>query len=575
MRKSRKQTGPPPINIGAYLDGESDIPNLAFAYPETNQVLSAEDESGRPVARIIATLPNWSSMTRPVDLQLLNMPRYPMPSNFEIARKLLETADRSNELTQNVFQAKYTHTLSYDFIKTNGHEQLYLTTAPQADSEEAAVQARGQINQEAEIIIEPRMHSHWRAARHFAVKRNTFEQDGSDHDKTPNVAVLAITKTGYGFAIGQINNNTPVYAPEDLADEEMLQMSPMLSGQALASSAIDLLEEKMEPAALTHERINARAEIATFITCDEEIWRHVQALLRPSDNGALTPSGIPLFPLNIEENGTDDKPSNPALVAAYGAALGTLIPSEEIVNLSDPLPERVNRIQRERDEATAQVARQKRMRAALILFALPLLTLGWMIGSWWSASTEVSDLTRIKQQKEARSVELQAFIKKRNDANLNFAYCQDLAKQIFIQRAKQPSVAGLLVDLDYLWPVGDPSWYVSGLAISPGGTGQIDIRGRSKTLDAFTEFTKQLENLRDEKGAGKFMNIRPGTGEVGAGGAQGAASGNPIISAQPVVPTMPQPGASRPAQGPFEWSVTATYSPLIGAPKPAAQGAPK
>lgn len=564
--KSRKQSGPPPVNIGTYLNDSTGELHTFLADPASNRVIADNDSKGRPIARILTTLPNWSSMTRPVDLQLLQMPRFPAPSNFEIAKKLLEAADRSNEITQTIFQSKSVSLLSYDFIKTNGHDQLYLTTAPESESQHAELASREQINREAEVIVEPRMHSHWRAARHFAIERGLLTTEESDPDMTPNVAVLAITQTGYGFAIGPVSNNTPVYAPEELADEQMLKMAQSLSAQALASSSIELLEEKMEPQALTHQRINARAEIAAFVTCDPQMWGHLKTHLRPTEQGLATPANIPLLPLNIED-ANSDRPSDPATVAAFGAALGTLVPPEEIVNLADPLPARVDRIQRERDETDRKIARRRRTVAALILFALPLLIAGWKAGTWFSMSREVSELTSLKEQKQARSLELQAFIKKRNDANLNFAYCQDLAKQIFIQRAKQPAVAGLLVDLDYLWPASDQSWYVSGLAISPGGSGQIEIRGRSKTLDAFTEFTRALETLADERGNNKFTNIRPGTGEVGAGGSQ-ASSPNIAIQQQPGQSAQ-QPG--KPAgQGPFEWTVTATYLPLATTQKPQA-----
>lgn len=555
--KRKKNEKTRTFSIGLCLDDTGQVRGAAAVSDETGQIISPERETG-PLTfnRITATLPTWGAHTHPVELKL---PRY--SGAVDTAAAIIEKAVKGDAETKKLFGTNQTDLIAYDFTRQSEKAATYLTIATLRDAVEAAQYAQASLETTGHVRVEPLSHAIWRAARAAALAHlqtepqdmsgTTSERANRAEPSVPVVVVLALTTTGYGSAIGPISLSSPVYAIEQ---EETQNLNGGLTGSValgtMVREALDQLSDSMlSESTLTGLRINPNSRLVAFVTCEDE--------LRPLLVEALGPvkDRIDLVPLRLPD---EEKTAHPYAVAALGAALSPVTASAGVatdpdramtVDLAETLQSRLDRVAREKAEAIIAQQAARRAQTAQPFLIIPALLIAIAFGWWYGVRSEGSALHQEEDRQKTISTKLAAYIKRHDDEKKTFTYYQELSKEIFARRQNQTRVAQLQVDLDRLWPVDDPSWTVSTIQSIQGGKNGVEIRGKTRQLDAFKTFAKRLEF---EPG-NTFTDIRPTIGEIPAGGASAAGS----AGASP-----PNPGAkaSGLGPGPYEWTIQATYT---------------
>lgn len=540
----RKPETLPPVGVGLCADesGQAYLTTLCLG---TRRPLSRDAAASGSAERLTATLTRWGAHTHPVELRV---PRF--AAEYDAGAALVGVAERGDAETQKLFGTRRSEQVAYDFTRDAERNATYLTVALREDVSEAARDDELAIRPYA---VEPRTHAIWRAAREL-MRAHAETRGGSP---APTVAVLAVSRSGFGIAIGHADLNAPVYSSEETTEEAQASSAGLSESVHLAEAA-QSFGEMLTSASLAE--LMAQEPVACFVACEAALWVSLRAELEIAVEARIRPlrtadiyahDGAAGNTAEAPEDADSLKPDAPFLCASYGAALaagGDRSTRSSSVNLLDPLPERVVRLRHEHEAALFTQRQTHRRRTAQALLCAPTIALACQFGMWCATLVEVRSLARERQHEQARSVELQRYIRWHEDATQIFNFYQDLAKQVFLLRDRQPAAARLLLDLDRAFPAGDETWFVSGLQTIPGSNNQIEMRGRTRSPAAVTAFTRALEF----EPAGAFTDIQPTTGEVLSGGvaaAQSAALKGLGRAAAPV---------SR--GGVYEWMIRARYA---------------
>lgn len=544
----RKTETLPPVGVGLCADESGEVQRTALCL-QTRRPLASEASVTGNVERVTATLKRWGAHTHPVELRV---PRF--ADEGDAGAALVDVAERGDAETQKFFGTRQSEHVAYDFTRDAERNATYLTVALREDlgggtvgDEECAVRPSA---------VEPRTHAVWRAARELM--RAEAEARGGSPAST--VAVLAVARSGFGIAVGHADLNAPIYCAEEAADDAQVS-TPGLAELGHVADAAQSFGEMLTPASLAE--LTAQEPLACFVACDAALWASLRFELEAAVGGSRV---RPLRTADVEAregaggNAADAHaheadaatPDDPFICASYGSAIaaaGVRSTNPSSVNLLDPLAERVVRLRREREAALVKRKRSQRLRTAQALLCTPLIVLAFQLGGWCAMTAEVRSLARVRRQEQERGAELQRYIRWHEDATQIFNFYQDLAKQIFALRERQPATAKLLLDLDRAFPVGDGTWFVSEVKTVPGSSNQIELRGRTRSPEAVTAFTKALEF----EPAGSFADIQPTTGEVLSGG---------VAAAQSAAPRGPGQTAEEGARGGvYEWMIRARYTP--------------
>lgn len=540
----RKTETLPPVGVGLCAD-ESGQVYLTTLCLRTRRLLSSDAAASGSAERVTTTLTRWGAHTHPVELRV---PRF--ADEGDAGAALVGIAERGDAETQKFFGTRQSEQVAYDFTRDTERNATYLTVALREDVSGAARDDGPAVRPSA---VEPRTHAIWRAARELM--RTHVEARGDS--PSPTVAVLAVSRSGFGIAIGHADLNAPVYSSEE-TNEEAHASSAGLSESVHVAEAAQSFGEMLTAASLAE--LMAQEPVVCFVACEAALWVSlrveleiaVEARIRPlrtaeiyAHDGAAGNTGEA-----PADNANSLTPDDPFVCAAYGAALaagGDRSAKNSSVNLYDPLAERIVRLRHEHEAAHLSRRRTQRRRTAQVMLCAPLLVLSCQFGLWCATLLEVRALARERQHEQARGAELQRYIRWHEDATQIFNFYQELAKQIFVLRDRQPAAARLLRDLDRAFPVGDETWFVSGLQTIPGSNNQIEIRGRTRSPAAVTSFTRALEF----EPAGAFTDIQPTTGEMLSGGVAAAQSASLKGAGQAAAP-----GARG---GVYEWMIRARY----------------
>lgn len=534
-----------PVSVGLCAD-ESGQVYLTTLCLRTRRPLSRDADASDSAERVTTTLTRWGAHTHPVELRV---PRF--ADEGDAGAALVGVAERGDAETQKFFGTRQSEQVAYDFTRDAERNATYLTVALREDVSGAARDDEPVVRPSA---VEPRTHAIWRAARELM--RTHAETRGSS--PAPTVAVLAVSRSGFGIAIGHADLNAPVYSSEE-ATEEAQTSSTGLSEFVHVAEAAQSFGEMLTATSLAE--LMTQEPLACFVTCEAALWVALRIELEAAVRARVRPLRTAEIYAhdgaagNTEAAPVDDAnslmPDDPFVCASYGAALATGGDSSaktSSVNLHDPLAERIVRLRQEHEAALLTQRRAHRRRTAQVLLCVPIIVLACQFGMWCAMMAEVRFLARERQQEQVRSGDLQRYIRWHEDATHIFKFYQDLAKQIFVLRERQPAAARLLLDLDRTFPAGDETWFVSGLQTIPGSNNQIEIRGRTRSPAAVTAFTRALEF----EPAGAFTDIQPTTGEVLSGGVAAAQS-----AALKGVGQSAAPGARG---GVYEWMIRVRYA---------------
>lgn len=537
----------PPVSVGLCSDDSGEMHFTALCQ-QTRRVMIRDTVGLEGAERVTATLRRWGAHTHPVDLRV---PRF--ADEGDVGAALIAVAERADAETQKFFGTRQSEQVAYDFTRDAERNATYLTVTVREDV--AGAEAYNEVAvRPASPAVEPRTHAVWRAARELM-------QSGAETRGTspaPTVAVLAVSRKGFGIAIGHADLNAPIYSSEEEADEAQRSLVEHAEPVHVADAA-QSFGEMLSPDSLAE--LMAQEPLACFVACEAALWPYLRVELEAVVAARVCPlRTADIYARDGVGGDTADEPAvdadsttpdDPFVCASYGAALAALSvgsPKSSSIDLHDTLAERVVRLRHEREAALLTQRLARRRRAAQALLCAPMIVLACQLAMWCATFAEVRSLSREREREQARSAELQRYIRWHEDATQIFNFYQDLAKQIFVLRDRQPATARLLLDLDRAFPAGDQTWFVSGLQTIPGSTNQIEIRGRTRSPTAVTDFTKSLEF----EPAGSFTDIQPTTGEVLSGGVAAAQSATPSGVGQAT-----ERGAH---SGVYEWMIRARYS---------------
>lgn len=541
----RKTETLPPVGVGLCADESGEI-HLTALCLQTRRPLVSDAFVLDGAERVTATLARWGAHTHPVELRV---PRFADESDAGAA--LVAVAERGDAETQKFFGTRQSKQVAYDFARDAERNATYLTVALREDVSKPVGDEESAIRLSA---VEPRTHAVWRAARELM--RASAEARGGSHAST--VAVLAVTRSGFGIAIGHADLNAPIYCAEEAADYAQAS-PPGFAESGHVAEAAQSFGEMLTAASLAE--LMAQEPLACFVACEATLWTSLRIELEAAVGSQVRPLRMGDIYTHDAADGNAANahaheadaatPDDPFICASYGSALAAgddRSTHHSSVNLLDPLAERVVRLRHEREVALVSRRRTQRLRTAQALLCAPLIVLACQLGVWCAMTSEARSLARERRQEQERSAELQRYLRWHEDATQIFNFYQDLAKQIFALRERQPATARLLLDLDRAFPAGDGTWFVSGLQTIPGSGNQIEIRGRTRSPEAVTTFTKSLEF----EPAGSFTDIQPTTGEVLSGG---------VAAAQSAAPRGPEHATDQGARGGvYEWMIRARYT---------------
>lgn len=538
----RKTETHAPVGIGLCADESGELHLTALCMQTRRPLMSDAPVSGNAEC-VTATLTRWGAHTHTVELRV---PRF--ADAGDVGAALVAVAERGDAETQKFFGTRQSEQVAYDFTRDAERNATYLTVALREDVGGRVGDEEGAVRPSA---VEPRTHAVWRAARELMLAG--AEARGGSHAST--VAVLAVARSGFGIAIGHAELNAPIYCAEEAADNARLSPSGLDESGHVAEAAQSFGEML---AADSLAELMAQEPLACFVACDATLWASLRVELEAAVGTHVRPlKTAEIYAHDVADDNAADAyadvptPDDPFTCASYGSALAAisgLSAQSSCVNLLDPLAERVVRLRHEREAALVTRKRTQRRRTAQALLCAPLIVLAFHLGGWCAMTSEVSSLARARRHEQERSAELQRYLRWHEDATQIFNFYQDLAKQIFALREGQPATARLLLDLDRAFPTSDGTWFVSGLQTIPGSGNQIEIRGRTRSPEAVTAFTKALEF----EPAGSFTDIQPTTGEVLSGG---------VAAAQSASPRGPGQAAEQGARGGvYEWMIRARYA---------------
>lgn len=554
MLGKRKQIQPP-ASMGVATSESGLDPVVRYVCTETGRLLSSDEARARGVSRVTTSLQSWTGETHGVFFEDIKVKRNPIPEYHELADHLVGIAERGGEQAQNVVGLGPGGRLkAFDFIRQHEATRLHITAAPSEDIDSALMSYASVWDGGPASAVEPRMHSVWRAARRAALDASP----GATPESPLTVVAIALTGDGYGYAIGPSNCAAPIECTEEAAGTSSVSTISLGGENPLAIELVGVLSEKVTDTNFHDNNLSPDAEVVIYATAEGPLWEGLRAALR-SDAPSLD-----VLALRTPDEARESVPSPPAELAAWGGALaGTADCQGYTADLRDPLKERAGRIRdNNRLEEQARLGTQRRATLAALLL-LPLVVLGAAAGWWLALTQETSALSARQAREQQRSAELARYISWKENATQQYNYYYDLAKKITELRRKQPAPSQLLIDLDPLWPRGDQSWYVSGLAIPPNTT-QVELRGRTRSRQAFGDFTAAMEIRASDT----FDNILPTIGDLANGGAAAAASGNIGIGNT----GGPRPDAAA-KDAAFEWWLKFNYKPLGQSAKTPAQAA--
>lgn len=539
----RKTETLPPVGVGLCAD-ESGQVYLTTLCLRTRRPLSRDAAASGSAERVTATLTRWGAHTHPVELRV---PRF--ADEGDAGAALVGVAERGDAETQKLFGTRQSEQVAYDFTRDTERNATYLTVALREDVSGAASVDEPAVRPSA---VEPRTHAIWRAARELM--RTHAEARGDS--PSPTVAVLAVSRSGFGIAIGHADLNAPVYSSEEATEEAQASSAGLLESVHVAEAA-QSFGEMLTTASLAE--LMVQEPVACFVACEAALWVSLRVELEIAVEARIRPlrtadiyahDSVAGSTTEVLEDADPLKPDAPFVCASYGAALATggdRSAKTSSVNLYDPLAERIVRLRHEHEAALLTRRHAQRRRTAQAMLCAPLIVLACQFGMWCATLLEVRSLARERQHEQVRGAELQRYIRWHEDATQIFNFYQELAKQIFVLRDRQPAAARLLRDLDHAFPAGDDTWFVSGLQTIPGSNNQIEIRGRTRSPTAVTSFTRALEF----EPAGAFTDIQPTTGEVLSGGVAAAQSA--------ALKGTGQAAATGARGGVYEWMIRARY----------------
>jgi|GEM_PF-1720253 len=262
------------------------------------------------------------------------------------------------------------------------------------------------------------------------------------------------------------------------------------------------------------------------VSAPEDLEPIILDLLQNAEE--LRGAAIPLS-LGGPDDGSD---LDQATALAIGALLDdtNVLPCDLAVSPQDRLAE-IHYAAAARDRA----ADSNRVIAACVAFLVPLVAVAaFVITCALDYKVEGARLQSRINQEDATSAKLSKENADYDSAKANFATFNTLLDNLITLRRRQPATYQLLRDLNQRWPQ-DPTWSIQ--EVNAKG-GSIEIKGRTKSEQSITAFTKSLE-FSD----GLFTNV------LTKNNVQGSAAN-----------TAAQPTAAQ--SNIIEFTVLTTYTPL-------------